>query len=172
VHYDIVSTTLGPMLVAVSERGVCRVAFGDGEQQLISELDALYQGAARLRDHTRLAQVATEIERRITGDEDSTLTDPLDLTGTPFQRRVWAELCRIPRGQRRSYQEVAARIGQSSAARAVAGACASNRIAVLIPCHRVVREDGALGGYRWGVNRKQLLLAAERTTETSSPSGT
>jgi O-6-methylguanine DNA methyltransferase len=88
---------------------------------------------------------------------------PVDVNGTPFQLRVWQELRAIPYGETRTYSEVARSLGQPSAARAVARACATNRVALLIPCHRVVREDGSLGGYRWGLDRKRALLDAERT---------
>jgi O-6-methylguanine DNA methyltransferase len=110
-----------------------------------------------------------EITHRLSGRPPRT-TLPLHTQGTPFEESVWAALRRIPHGERRTYQELAAELGRPTAARAVAQACAHNNVAVLIPCHRIVRADGTLGGYRWGIERKQALLDAERTSgETSEP---
>jgi AraC family transcriptional regulator of adaptative response/methylated-DNA-[protein]-cysteine methyltransferase len=104
---------------------------------------------------------------RVEGEGEDDI--PLDLRGTAFQRRVWEVLRRIPRGSTRTYGEIAREIGRPGAARAVAGACAGNRIAVVVPCHRVVREDGRLGGYRWGVERKRAMLARESSGPVSCP---
>jgi AraC family transcriptional regulator of adaptative response/methylated-DNA-[protein]-cysteine methyltransferase len=160
IHYSAVPTTLGLLLVAVTERGICSVSLGDDEDALVSTLRAEYPAAELVRtsDATdRLVDaVVAHVEGNARGDEL-----PLDLRATAFQWQVWRALQRIPEGATRSYQEIARELGQPSAARAVARACASNRVAVLIPCHRVVRGDGALGGYRWGVARKAALLARE-----------
>ncbi|MEO8336723.1 MAG: methylated-DNA--[protein]-cysteine S-methyltransferase [bacterium] len=160
IHYTAVPTTLGLLLVAVTERGVCSVSLGDDEASLVSALRAEYPGAEleRATDaNDRLVDaVVAHVEGR-TSAEDL----PLDVRATSFQWQVWRALQRIPEGATRSYQAVAEELGRPTAARAVARACASNRIAVLIPCHRVVRGDGGLGGYRWGIARKAALLARE-----------
>jgi AraC family transcriptional regulator of adaptative response/methylated-DNA-[protein]-cysteine methyltransferase len=160
IHYTAVPTSLGLLLVAVTERGVCSVSLGDDEETLVEALRAEYPQAelARTTDaNDRLVDaVVAHIEGKTGVDEL-----PLDVRATAFQWQVWRALQRIPEGATRSYQAVAAELGRPSAARAVARACASNRIAVLIPCHRVVRGDGGLGGYRWGMTRKAALLARE-----------
>jgi AraC family transcriptional regulator of adaptative response/methylated-DNA-[protein]-cysteine methyltransferase len=160
IHYTAVPTTLGLLLVAVTERGVCSVSLGDDEAVLVEALRNEFPAAelARATDaNDRLVDaVVAHIEGRAGGDEL-----PLDVRATAFQWQVWRALQRIPEGATRSYQAVAEELGRPTAARAVARACASNRIAVLIPCHRVVRGDGALGGYRWGIARKAALLARE-----------
>lgn len=160
IHYTAVTTSLGMLLVAVTERGVCSVSLGDDEGSLVERLRAEFPGAelARATDASdRLVDaVVAHVEGRVHGDEL-----PLDVRATSFQWQVWRALQRIPEGATKSYQAVATELGRPTAARAVARACASNRIAVLIPCHRVVRDDGALGGYRWGIARKAALLARE-----------
>jgi AraC family transcriptional regulator, regulatory protein of adaptative response / methylated-DNA-[protein]-cysteine methyltransferase len=161
IHYTAVPTTLGLLLVAVTERGVCSVSLGDDEAALVQELRKEYPGATLERSsdaRDRLVDaVVAHVEGRASGDDL-----PLDLRATAFQWQVWRALQRIPEGATRSYQAVATELGRPTAARAVARACASNRIAVLIPCHRVVRGDGELGGYRWGIARKAALLVRER----------
>ena len=161
IHYTAVPTSLGLLLVAVTERGVCSVSLGDDEAALVDALRAEFPAAelARTTDASdRLVDsVVAHVEGRASADEL-----PLDVRATAFQWQVWRALQRIPEGATRSYQAVAEELGRPTAARAVARACASNRIAVLIPCHRVVRGDGALGGYRWGLARKAALLARER----------
>lgn len=160
IHYTAVPTSLGLLLVAVTERGVCSVSLGDDEAALVGALRAEFPAAelARASDtRDRLVDaVVAHVEGRAGADEL-----PLDVRATAFQWQVWRALQRIPEGATRSYQAVAEELGRPTAARAVARACASNRIAVLIPCHRVVRGDGALGGYRWGIARKAALLARE-----------
>jgi AraC family transcriptional regulator of adaptative response/methylated-DNA-[protein]-cysteine methyltransferase len=160
IHYTAVPTSLGLLLVAVTERGVCSVSLGDDEATLVDALRAEFPAAelARATDaRDRLVDsVVAHVEGRAGADEL-----PLDVRATAFQWQVWRALQRIPEGATRSYQAVAEELGRPTAARAVARACASNRIAVLIPCHRVVRGDGALGGYRWGIARKAALLARE-----------
>ena len=161
IHYTVVRTSLGLLLVAVTERGICSVALGDDEATLVASLRAEYPAAELARatdaDDRLVDAVVAHVEGRA-----RTSDVPLDVQATAFQWQVWRALQRIPEGATRSYQEIARELGHPSAARAVARACASNRIAVLIPCHRVVRGDGALGGYRWGVARKAALLARER----------
>lgn len=160
IHYTAVPTSLGLLLVAVTERGVCSVSLGDDEAVLVDALRAEFPAAelARATDsRDRLVDsVVAHVEGRA-GDDEL----PLDVRATAFQWQVWRALQQIPEGATRSYQAVAVELGRPTAARAVARACASNRIAVLIPCHRVVRGDGALGGYRWGIARKAALLARE-----------
>jgi len=161
IHFGSFRTALGLMLVAATSRGICFVAFGDEAETMERELRRAFPVVTVTRDASRVSGWIADIERRIAGAAAATDV-PLDATGTPFQELVWAALRRMPRGERCSYRDLAERIGRPTAARAVARACASNRVAVLIPCHRVVRGTGALGGYRWGMERKQALLEAER----------
>ena len=146
--------------MAATERGLCAVTLGDDAGTLEAALRREYPAAMVERRDGELRGWAGAVVARIAGDEAERL--PLDVRGTAFQSRVWEALQRIPRGATRSYAEIARDLGQPSAARAVARACATNRLAVVIPCHRVVREDGGLGGYRWGVERKRELLRAEK----------
>jgi AraC family transcriptional regulator of adaptative response/methylated-DNA-[protein]-cysteine methyltransferase len=157
-----VATSLGRLLVAATERGVCRVMLGDSATKLESDLRTEFD-AAHVRQETdgKLQGFVDTILSYLEGREPH-LDLPLDVRATAFQRRVWQELQRIPFGTTRSYAEIARRIGQPTATRAVAQACASNPAALVIPCHRVVREDGDPGGYRWGVERKRALLERER----------
>lgn len=163
IHYAVVPVSLGLLLVAVTERGICSVSLGDDEAPLVAALRAELPAAELVRAsdaRDRLVDaVVAYVEGTSRGEEL-----PLDVRATAFQWQVWRALQRIPEGATRSYQEIARELGQPSAARAVARACASNRVAILIPCHRVVRGDGALGGYRWGVARKAALLAREGAT--------
>ena len=163
IHYTVVPVTLGLLLVAVTERGICGVSLGDTEETLVAALRAELPAAELVRTtdaRDRLVDsVVAHVEGTTSGDEL-----PLDVRATAFQWQVWRALQRIPEGATRTYREIARELGQPSAARAVARACASNRVAVLIPCHRVVRGDGGLGGYRWGVARKAALLARESAT--------
>jgi AraC family transcriptional regulator of adaptative response/methylated-DNA-[protein]-cysteine methyltransferase len=162
VHYTIVPVSLGLLLVAVTERGICGVSLGDSEESLVAALRAELPAAELVRasdSRDRLVDaVVAHVEGEAGGEE---LTR--DVRATAFQWQVWRALQRIPEGATRTYQEIARELGQPSAARAVARACASNRVAILIPCHRVVRGDGALGGYRWGIARKAALLTRERS---------
>ncbi len=160
IHYTVVRTSLGLLLVAVTERGICNVSLGDDEATLVGALHAEYPAAELARATDADDRLVDAVVAHVEGTarrEDL----PLDLRATAFQWQVWRALQRIPAGATRSYQEIARELGHPSAARAVARACASNRVAVLIPCHRVVRGDGGLGGYRWGVARKAALLARE-----------
>lgn len=152
--------SLGSILVAQSSRGVCAILLGDDPDALLQDLQRRFPRANLIgadRDFERcVAQVVGFVEAPALG-----LDLPLDVRGTAFQRRVWQALGQIPAGSTASYAEIAARIGAPQAVRAVAGACAANCLAVAIPCHRVVRSDGGLSGYRWGVARKQALLQRE-----------
>jgi len=157
-----VPTSLGRLLVAATERGVCRVMLGDHAGKLEADLRSEFD-AARVQEQQggKLEGYVDAILSYLEGREPH-LELPLDIRATAFQRRVWQELQRIPFGETRTYTEVAKAIGQPKASRAVARACATNPAALVIPCHRVVREDGDLGGYRWGVERKKALLETER----------
>ena len=154
------ASRLGHVLLAFSARGIAAIALGDDPATLRADMLADFAGAVwdepHPGDHDRLDAVIAALD----GLPGEAL--PLDIRGTVFQHRVWAALCAIPPGETVSYGELATRLGQPDAARAVAGACAANRLAVVVPCHRVVRNDGGLGGYRWGVGRKHRLLARER----------
>jgi AraC family transcriptional regulator of adaptative response/methylated-DNA-[protein]-cysteine methyltransferase len=157
-----VPTALGRLLVAATERGVCRVMLGDNAAQLEADLRTEFD-AARVRQEKggKLEGFVDAILSYLEGREPH-LDLPLDLRATAFQQRVWQELQRIPFGETRTYTEIARKMGEPKATRAVARACATNPAALVIPCHRVVREDGALGGYRWGTERKKALLQMEK----------
>jgi AraC family transcriptional regulator of adaptative response/methylated-DNA-[protein]-cysteine methyltransferase len=161
VEYTIAPTSLGRMLVASTERGICAVSLGDSDGVLEAALRREFPDAAIHRNDDALRAAAASLVRQLDGGEPAAL--PLDVRATAFQRRVWEALRSIPRGATRSYSQVAEAIGAPTAVRAVARACAANRTAVLIPCHRVVREDGSAGGYRWGTERKQAILAREQS---------
>ena len=161
IHYAVVPTTLGMLLVAVTERGISRVALGDDEASLVQALRAEVPAATLERADDASDRLVDTVVSYVEGRSREAAELPLDVQATAFQWQVWRALQRIPEGATRSYQEIATELGRPTAARAVARACASNRVAVLIPCHRVVRGDGALGGYRWGISRKSALLARE-----------
>jgi AraC family transcriptional regulator of adaptative response/methylated-DNA-[protein]-cysteine methyltransferase len=160
IRFALGQSSLGGLLVAVTDVGVCAVFLGDDPQALLDDLQRRFPKAELVggdRDFELLvAQVAGHMERPC---EPWML--PLDLRGTAFQLRVWKALQEIPAGRTATYAEIAARLGEPKAVRAVAGACAANKIAVAIPCHRVVRTGGGLSGYRWGVERKRELLDRE-----------
>lgn len=160
IRFAVGECSLGSVLVAASERGVCAILLGDDPDALVRDLQDRFDRAELIggdRDFEALvAKVVGLVENPRQG-----LDLPLDVRGTAFQHRVWRALREIPPGSRESYADVARRIGAPAAVRAVAGACAANALAVAIPCHRVVRQDGAVSGYRWGVERKEALLARE-----------
>lgn len=160
IRFAVGQCSLGAVLVAASAQGVCAILLGDDPQTLVRDLQDRFR-TARLIGADRgfeqwVAQVVGLIESPKVG-----LALPLDIRGTAFQQRVWQALRGVPAGQTVSYTEIARRIGSPQAVRAVAGACAANPLAVAIPCHRVVRHDGALSGYRWGIERKRILLYRE-----------
>jgi AraC family transcriptional regulator of adaptative response/methylated-DNA-[protein]-cysteine methyltransferase len=161
IRFAIGECSLGAILVARSERGVCAILMGDDPDALARELQDRFPKANLIggdaQFERQVAQVVGFVEAPGAG-----LDLPLDVRGTAFQKRVWQALRRIPAGKTVSYTELAKRIGAPKSVRAVAGACAANPIAVAIPCHRVVRNDGGLSGYRWGVERKRALLAREK----------
>ena len=160
VRYAIVESPLGRLLVAATDRGVCAVSMGSSDLELKRALAREYPGATLRRDTSGLARWTKEILGHLAGRRPR-LDLPLDVQATSFQWQVWTALAAIPYGDTRSYAAVAASIGRPTAARAVARACATNPVALAIPCHRVVPSAGGIGGYRWGVSRKKALLAAE-----------
>ena len=153
--------SLGHVLVAATARGVCAIAFGEAAGELFAELRARFPQAIVGPADDALQALAARVVALIDATELAS-SIPLDLMGTAFQQKVWRELRKIPRGETYSYAEVAARIGAPRAVRAVGSACGKNPVAVVVPCHRVLRTDSALGGYRWGLERKKKLLAKER----------
>jgi AraC family transcriptional regulator of adaptative response/methylated-DNA-[protein]-cysteine methyltransferase len=160
MSYTIAESPLGWLLVAATERGVCFVSLGDDESALAAALADEFPAAEIERDDAVLGQTIDAIVRHLSGEQQQ-IDLPLDVCATVFQRRVWEVLRAIPYGQTRSYRQVAEMLGQPTAARAVARACATNPVALVIPCHRVVGESGDLRGYRWGIGRKQALLERE-----------
>ena len=161
INYTLVVSHLDWVLVGYTERGVCAVKLGDSEKELEAELKAEFPRAEIERSDARLSHWVSEIVRRAQG-KDAAEEVPLDIKATAFQQRVWQALCEIPRGATHSYQQVARRVGNPRAYRAVANACASNPVPIVVPCHRVIRSDGSLGGYGGGIERKQELLRLER----------
>ncbi|MCB1884485.1 MAG: bifunctional DNA-binding transcriptional regulator/O6-methylguanine-DNA methyltransferase Ada [Geminicoccaceae bacterium] len=160
IRYAIAACSLGHILVAATETGVCAIRFGDDREGLEAELRARFPNADLAPGDAGFARTVAAVTGFVERPE-APLDLPLDVRGTAFQRRVWEALRRIPPGATASYADVAAVIGAPKAVRAVAGACAANPVALAIPCHRVVRGDGALSGYRWGVARKRALLERE-----------
>ena len=160
VRFAVADCALGRLLVAATERGLCQVSLGDSDAELRAGLQSEYPQAELVPDDCGLIEWVNVLLVHLAGRQPR-LDLPLDVQATAFQRRVWEELRRIPYGATRSYSEVARSLGAPRAARAVARACATNPVAVVIPCHRVIREDGDLGGYRWGLDRKRGLLAGE-----------
>jgi AraC family transcriptional regulator of adaptative response/methylated-DNA-[protein]-cysteine methyltransferase len=156
INWAVVTTSLGPMLVAATERGVCRLSFGEDREDLATRFPnaELVEGGEAFA--ALLQRVVDAVEHPGTGADI-----PLDVRGTAFQERVWAELRKIPPGETRSYAEIAAAAGNPKAVRAAGSANGANNVAVLIPCHRVVRSDGSLGGYAYGLDIKRELLARE-----------
>jgi len=160
IRYALAGCNLGRVLVAATERGVCAVRLGDSDSELVAGLRREFPIADVRPDASSLQDVASRVVECVNGS-DAHPDIPLDIRGTAFQARVWETLRRIPRGETRSYAQIAQTMKQPRAVRAVARAIASNPVAVIIPCHRVLRSDGSLGGYRWGLKRKQQLLANE-----------
>lgn len=169
IRWSLVPTALGQALVAATERGICAVALGDDADALARRLQEEFPRARLQRvDSGRDQFLAPRLRAVADALAQKAGRVPVELIGTVFQQRVWQALMKIPAGETRSYAELAASLGVPKAARAVARACASNRVAVLVPCHRVIRGDGSLGGYRWGLPRKQALLAAESQGRTAA----
>jgi len=163
IHYTTVASPLGRLLVGATARGLCAVSLGDSDKTLEAILRREYSQAEIRRDGETLRDWVRALLAHLRG-QPAKLALPLDIQATAFERRVWEALRRIPYGETRSYSAIARAMGKPSAARAVARACAKNPVAIVIPCHRVVRADGKSGGYRWGAARKRKLLAREKST--------
>jgi AraC family transcriptional regulator, regulatory protein of adaptative response / methylated-DNA-[protein]-cysteine methyltransferase len=161
IRYRCADSPLGRMLVAATDKGICSIQFADTDDELTEGLKREFPFAVRKRDDESMRSWTNAVLDQIAGHKLNR-TLPLDIQATAFQRRVWTHLQSLPFGVTQSYGEVAKAIGRPTAARAVARACATNPVAVAIPCHRVVREDGEMGGYRWGVERKRALLQLEQ----------
>jgi AraC family transcriptional regulator of adaptative response/methylated-DNA-[protein]-cysteine methyltransferase len=172
IRYTTTSTPLGQLLVATTARGICSVTLGSDDAELETRLAEEFPKAERQRvDAGReewldavIARVAHELGW---SDRDAPAMPPLDVAATAFQWRVWDALTRIPLGETLSYGELAAKLGVPKAARAIGRACGSNKLALLVPCHRIIREDGSLGGWRWGLEIKRQLLATERAVNAA-----
>lgn len=161
IAFSIVDSPLGRLLVAATAKGVCFVSIGDSDRALEAALRAEFPQAEEVRRDDRAIAPALETVLRHLAGETPHVDLPLDVRATAFQRRVWQELLAIPAGETRSYSEIAEALGLPHGQRAVGRACATNPVAIVVPCHRALREDGALGGYRWGLERKVRLLTAE-----------
>jgi len=161
IGFAVAESSLGWVLVAATGRGICTVMLGGGEKEQLCQLQREFPGAEIAKDEENLRTPVKAVLGCLAGTALPAAL-PLDLQGTAFQLRVWEELRRIPRGEKIAYGELARRIGKPQAARAVARACATNPLAILTPCHRVVRGNGELGGYRWGIERKRRLLEEEQ----------
>ncbi len=162
ITYIVADSGLGKLLVAATWKGICAVRLGETEQELVDTLEQEFSKATLQPDSEQLASYVKAILDNLEGKLPH-LDLPLDIKATAFQKRVWQELQKIPYGETRSYSDVAKAMGEPKAVRAVATACASNSVGIVIPCHRVVRSDGSLSGYRWGVERKRKLLEREKT---------
>ncbi|WP_430387667.1 methylated-DNA--[protein]-cysteine S-methyltransferase [Dyella sp. 20L07] len=167
IRYTTTDTSLGRLLVATTTRGICSVTLGDTDAALEARLADEFPHATRQRVDAGREEWLDAVIARIACElgwshADAPALPPLDVAATAFQWRVWDALTRIPSGVTKSYGELAAELGVPKAARAIGRACGSNRLALIVPCHRIVREDGSLGGWRWGVERKRELLASEQ----------
>ncbi len=163
IRYAIAPSPLGHMLVAASPTGICAISFGRDDAELLADLRQRFDQAQLVpaKGNTGWLADAVAFVASQTSEHPLAATFPLDVRATAFQQRVWKALQQIPRGETRSYSELARELGKPSAARAVAAACGANPVAIAVPCHRVVGQDGSLTGYRWGIERKRKLLAAE-----------
>jgi AraC family transcriptional regulator of adaptative response/methylated-DNA-[protein]-cysteine methyltransferase len=165
IGFTVGSTTLGKVLVASTDRGVSAVYLGENERALVEALRDEYPKAELLRANDDNSRWLNEILHRVEGSAPS-MDLPLDVQATAFQRRVWNELQKIPRGTTKTYTQIARALGKPKSVRAVARACATNPVSIVVPCHRVVRTDGTLAGYRWGIQRKQKLLEREASARS------
>ena len=169
IDYTVTKSPLGYLLVAATDKGLCSVTLGDNASDLAANLKKEYAAADIHNDDKALTKIVKQIVAHLEGKQPH-LSLPLDIRATAFQRQVWQALQQIPYGSTLSYREVAAAIGRPTAVRAVARACATNPVALVIPCHRVIREDKSLGGYRWGLERKKQLLTGESAQRFNSKS--
>jgi len=170
IRYATAESPLGRMLVAATDKGVCTITFGDNDDDVIGALRQRFPNAELSRETPRNGWLADAIHfiAAQMSESPTAATFPIDVRATAFQQRVWNALQQIPRGETRSYSQLAAELGAPTATRAVAGACAANPVAVVVPCHRVVGKNGSLTGYRWGTERKRKLLEAERAVAHSA----
>ncbi|MGA9658526.1 MAG: bifunctional DNA-binding transcriptional regulator/O6-methylguanine-DNA methyltransferase Ada [Asticcacaulis sp.] len=168
IHFALGQSSLGAILVAQSDKGVCAITMGDDPESLVRDLQDRFPQAQLIGGDAGFEAVVAQVVGFVDVPAKG-LDLPLDIRGTAFQQRVWQVLQAIPAGQTRSYAEIAALMSAPKAVRAVAGACAANALAVVIPCHRVVRTDGGLSGYRWGVDRKRALLLKEAQNHDPKP---
>lgn len=160
IQYSIQQCFLGKLLVAVNSKGICAIFLGGDANGLVQQLSEEFPDTKLLENTAQAIQLTEQLIENLQ-DPTQQAELPLDMQGTAFQQRVWHALKKIPRGSTLSYSDIAKQIGAPKAVRAVARACASNNLAIVIPCHRVVRQDGSISGYRWGVGLKRDLLAKE-----------
>jgi AraC family transcriptional regulator of adaptative response/methylated-DNA-[protein]-cysteine methyltransferase len=161
IFYGVVDCPLGKLLVAVTERGVCKMSLGDDAEILVQDFAREFELAECIRDDDGVGYWTAQVVQYLDGATPH-LDLPLDIQATAFQLKVWQTLQTIPIGETRTYSDIAEAIGQPTATRAVANACAKNPVALVIPCHRIIRKDRSLGGYRWGIERKATLLEQEQ----------
>ena len=170
IYFAFADCRLGRALVAATERGVCFVAFDNRDKPLLRELKTEFPAASLVPDDGRLSAWVKEVVRRVEGRAPHK-TLPLDVRATAFQWQVWRALTEIPAGETRTYSQIAASLGKPTAQRAVGRACATNPVSIVVPCHRAVREDGGLAGYRWGLARKEKLIKTEANTASPKQRG-
>jgi len=161
IRYGFGSSRYGKIVVGITDKGVCCILFGATQKEMLDDLQSRFSNATLLRDSEYLEPIVASIVKKIDSPQ-SAIKLSLDIQGTAFQEKVWAALREIPAGATATYSDVASSIGKPKASRAVASACAANPLAVIVPCHRVVRAGGELSGYRWGVDRKRRLLKDEK----------
>ncbi|HXM82579.1 MAG TPA: methylated-DNA--[protein]-cysteine S-methyltransferase [Burkholderiales bacterium] len=161
IRYTVFTLPIGRVLVAATSRGICAVKLGDNDATLRRLIGEEFSEADLIEDPSALREIKESIASFLEGKTDLSRV-PVDIRGTVFQRRVWQALGRIPRGETRTYREIARTIGSPAAVRAVGSACGANPVALVVPCHRAVRTDGGLGGYAWGIARKRRLLELEK----------
>jgi AraC family transcriptional regulator, regulatory protein of adaptative response / methylated-DNA-[protein]-cysteine methyltransferase len=173
IRFAIAQCSLGAILVAATSRGVCAILFGDDPEELAHDLERRFPRAELIGADAAFEELVARVISLVEAPAGAAVDLSLDIRGTAFQERVWKALSKIPAGATATYAQIAAAIGAPSATRAVAQACGANSLAVAIPCHRVVRTDGSLSGYRWGVERKQMLLEreAQSAPKSGSPAG-
>ena len=168
IRFAVGETSLGAALVACTDAGIASLAFGDDCAALVAELRQRFPASQPIEDGAGIARVAAHALRFVEAPWSGDLDLPLDLHGTGFQLQVWQALRAIPPGRTASYADIARSIGRPAAARAVARACGANPVAVLVPCHRIIRRDGSRSGYRWGAERKRRLLEREAAAVAGS----
>lgn len=175
LRYGIAPCWLGQVIVAVADRGICAIGLGDDPGTLLNQVQGMFPHASFTEAGSDLAPIMAYVStciaapEQVVGAINAASPQPLGIQGTAFQQRVWQALREIPPGCTASYTDIAVRIGRPNAARAVGQACAANKLAVVIPCHRAVRSDGQLSGYRWDIERKRMLLLRERDTSAALP---